>query len=125
MAAAVAMAMFAMIASVTYQHHGFFTPLFHISALVGSPKSMIIMAGALYGLGVLVMTPFVLLPVAAAVAGSGATISRMAQMVGRSTFAIEHMMFGIGLGAVFSASRSSAEGSSGVVSAGGPVRVAA
>lgn len=40
MIAAVVMAMFAMTASVTYQHHGFFTPLFHISALVGSPKSM-------------------------------------------------------------------------------------
>jgi hypothetical protein len=31
MAAGVAMAMYAMIASATYQHHGFFTPLFHIS----------------------------------------------------------------------------------------------
>lgn len=39
-AASMVMAMFAMIASVTYQHHGFFTPLFHISALVGSPASM-------------------------------------------------------------------------------------
>lgn len=34
------MAMFAMVASATYQHHGFFTPLFHISALTGSPQSM-------------------------------------------------------------------------------------
>ena len=42
MIAGMAMAMFAMVASVTYQHHGFFTPLFHISALVGSPKSMMI-----------------------------------------------------------------------------------
>ena len=33
-------AMFAMVASVTYQHHGFFTPLFHISALFGSPDAM-------------------------------------------------------------------------------------
>ena len=40
MAAAVGMAMYAMVASATYQHHGFFTPLFHISALTGSPKSM-------------------------------------------------------------------------------------
>ena len=29
-----------MIASVTYQHHGLFTPLFHISALFGSPDAM-------------------------------------------------------------------------------------
>ena len=35
-----AMAMFAMVASLTYQHHGFFTPLFHISSLVGSPMAM-------------------------------------------------------------------------------------
>ena len=34
------MAMFAMVASVTYQHHGFFTPLLHISALFGSPEAM-------------------------------------------------------------------------------------
>jgi uncharacterized membrane protein YagU involved in acid resistance len=40
MIAGAAMAMFAMIASVTYQHHGFFTPLFHISALFGSPDAM-------------------------------------------------------------------------------------
>jgi len=40
MVASMAMAMFAMIASVTYQHHGFFTPLVHISALLGSPDAM-------------------------------------------------------------------------------------
>ena len=40
MIAGTVMAMFAMVASVTYQHHGFFTPLFHISALFGSPDAM-------------------------------------------------------------------------------------
>jgi len=35
-----AMAMFAMIASVTYQHRGFFTLLFHISVAVGNPTAM-------------------------------------------------------------------------------------
>lgn len=40
MIAAMAMAMYAMAASVSYQHRGFFTPLFHISALFGSPKPM-------------------------------------------------------------------------------------
>jgi hypothetical protein len=34
------MAMFAMVASATYQDGGFFTPLFHISALTGTPASM-------------------------------------------------------------------------------------
>ena len=35
-----AMAVYAMIASLTYEHHGFFTPLYHISVLTGSPASM-------------------------------------------------------------------------------------
>lgn len=29
----------AMCASVAYKHHGFFTPGFHISALLGSPDT--------------------------------------------------------------------------------------
>lgn len=41
MVGGIAMAMYAMIASLTYQHHGFFTPLYHISALTGSPASMV------------------------------------------------------------------------------------
>lgn len=40
MVAGAAMAMYAMVAAATYQDTGFFTPLFHISALIGSPKSM-------------------------------------------------------------------------------------
>lgn len=40
MIAGAVMAIFAMVASVTYQHHGFFTPLFHIAALFGSPDAM-------------------------------------------------------------------------------------
>ena len=40
MVAETVMAMFAMVASVTYQHHGFFTPLLHISALIGSLDPM-------------------------------------------------------------------------------------
>ena len=144
MIAAMVMAMFAMIASVTYQHHGFFTPLFHISALFGSPKSMMISvaqamvghrlwfaagpavvglmihmitgaaygmgfamlarripksallpAGAVFGVGVLLVSGLVGLPLAAKITGSGATISDMATMVGWGTFAAEHIMFGV------------------------------
>ncbi len=40
MIAGMMMAMVAMVAAVTYQHHGFFTPLFHISALTGTPTAM-------------------------------------------------------------------------------------
>ncbi len=143
------MAMYAMFASVTYQHHGFFTPLFHISALIGSPDAMmrsvaeamagnkfwftagpaalglgihmmtgavygigfaylahhlrrarLVPAGALYGLAVFVVSVFVGLPVAAKVTGTGTTISEMASMVGWVTFAVEHVMFGLVLGAV-------------------------
>lgn len=149
MIAGAGMAMFAMVASVTYQHHGFFTPLFHISALFGSPDAMmrsameamagnkfwfsagpaalgllihmmtgamfgigfaflarrlprtlIVPAGAIYGLAVFVVSAFVGLPVAAKITGSGTTISDMASMVGYATFAIEHMMFGLVLGAL-------------------------
>ena len=149
MIAGAAMAMFAMIASVTYQHHGFFTPLFHISALFGSPDAMmrsgmeamagnkfwfaagpavlgllihmtvgamfgigfafvarrlprpvLVPAGVVYGLVVFAVSALVGLPVAAKITGSGSTISDMASMVGWATFAIEHMMFGLVLGAL-------------------------
>ena len=149
MIAGAAMAMFAMGASVTYQHHGFFTPLFHITALFGSPDAMmrsameamagnkfwfsagpavlgllihmmtgamfgigfaflarrlprtvLVPAGAVYGLAAFVVSAFVGIPLAAKVTGSGATISDMASMVGWATFAVEHMMFGLVLGAL-------------------------
>lgn len=149
MIAGAAMAMFAMVASVSYQHHGFFTPLFHISALAGSPKSMMIsvsramagnrfwfvagpafvglmihmVTGAAYGMvfalvtrplrrGALVpvgmvfgmatflVSSFVALPIAASITGAGTTISDMAKMVGWSTFVLEHLMFGLVLGAL-------------------------
>lgn len=151
MIAGAVMAMFSMVASVTYQHHGFFTPLFHISDLFGSPDAMmrsameamagnkfwfsagpavlgllihmmtgamfgigfallarrlprtvLVPAGAMYGVAVFVVSAFVGLPVAAKITGSGATISDMASMVGWATFAVEHMMFGLVLGALAS-----------------------
>ena len=147
MVAGAVMAMFAMVVAVTYQHHGFFTPLFHISALFGSPdammrsameamagnkfwfsagpaalgllihmmtgamfgigfaflarrlpRTMLVPAGAMYGLAVFVVSAFVGLPVAAKITGSGTTISDMASMVGYATFAVEHVMFGLVLG---------------------------
>lgn len=38
--ASVVMAGYAMIASATYQHHGFFTPLYHIASLFIAPTTM-------------------------------------------------------------------------------------
>ena len=145
--AGMAMAMFAMIASVTYQHHGFFTPLYHISALLGSPdammmsvsqamaghhfwfaagpallglmihmvtgaaygvvfvlitqrlrRSLVIPAGMAYGLAVFVVSSFIGLPIAAKLTDAGPVITNMAKMVGWSTFAVEHLMFGTVLG---------------------------
>jgi hypothetical protein len=149
MLAAIMMAMFAMVASVTYQHHGFFTPLFHISALFGSSNAMmtsvqqamvgnnfwftpgaaivgllihmmtgaaygmmfaaiarvlrrrtLLGVGAVYGLAVFAVSAFIGLPAAAAITGSGDTISNMARIVGYPTFAVEHIMYGIALGAL-------------------------
>lgn len=145
--AAMVMGLFAMIASATYQHRGFFTPLYHISAFVGSPRAMttsmeravagdtfwfdagaasvgllthlitgavfgagfaglthlfrrgmLVPAGAIYGMVVFVLSPFGLLPLAAAATGAGDVISEMASMVGWSTFAIEHGLYGVTLG---------------------------
>jgi hypothetical protein len=147
MVAGMAMATFAMVASVTYQHHGFFTPLYHISALLGSPDAMmtsvrqamaghhfwfsagpallglmihivtgaaygmvfvlitrhlhpsrVIPAGMAYGLAVFAVSSFIGLPVAAKLTASGPVITNMAKMVGWSTFAVEHLMFGAVLG---------------------------
>ena len=169
MIAGMAMAIFAMVASVTYQHHGFFTPLFHISALFGSPKSMMISvheamaghrfwfaagpafvgllihmltgaaygiafavvarrlhrralvpAGMVFGLGTFFVSSFVGLRIAATITGAGTTISDMAKMVGWPTFALEHLMFGLVLGALAlgrSRATSRADSSSGVRSA--------
>lgn len=149
MVAAMAMAMYAMVASATYQHHGFFTPLFHISALVGSPKAMaqsmtaamhgdtfwfttgaaacgllihmvtgamygiafalltrrvrgdatLLAGGSAYGAAALLFSGLVALPVAATIADAGKPISDMASMVGWGTFAVEHVIFGMMLGA--------------------------
>jgi len=157
MVAALTMAMIAMVASVAYQHHGFFTPLFHISALLGSPnammtsvnqamaghhfwisagpalvglaihmatgavygivfvlttrqvrRSLVIPAGMGYGLVVFAVSSFVGLPVAAQLTGAGAVITDMAKMVGWSTFAVEHLVFGTVLGLLtFALDRSS------------------
>jgi hypothetical protein len=148
MLAAMVMAMFAMAASATYQHRGFFTPLFHISALFGSsnammtsmqqamagnrfwftpgaalaglaihmvtgaaygmmfaaiarvvPRKAVLPAGAIYGLAVFAVSAFVDLPAAASITRSGDAITNMARIVGYPTFAVEHVMYGVALGA--------------------------
>lgn len=142
------MAMFAMIAAATYQHSGFFTPLYHIGsvfidpstmmasmqqamggsnfyfafgpAIVGAivhmmvgvmygvvfaaivmriPKlseSLLVIAGMIYGAMVFAVSAWIGLPLAAAIFSSGDQIANMASMVGYGTFALEHIMFGLG-----------------------------
>ncbi len=149
--ASLVMAMYAMVASATYQHRGFFTPLYHIAstfiastqlmasmqhAMMGSTfyfaggpavigAAIHMMTGAMYGvvfavavhklrlhgaimLGaavvwgaiVFAVSSWITLPLAANVFNSGDQITHMAKMVGYPTFLIEHLMFGLALGAL-------------------------
>lgn len=65
---------------------------------------MLVGAGAAYGVLVFVMSAFVGLPIAAAVFGSGDQITHMAKMAGWSTFFVEHVIYGLVLGALIAAS---------------------
>lgn len=55
-------------------------------------------AGVAYGLGVMLLMAFVGLPIVASAIGGGDPVREMAQVVGWSTFAVEHAMFGAVLG---------------------------
>jgi hypothetical protein len=57
-------------------------------------------AGLVYGAVVFAMSTWVGLPVAAAVFGSGDQITDMAEMAGWGTFVVEHLVFGLVLGAL-------------------------
>lgn len=100
------------------QHHGFFTPLFHIAAVTGSSSAMMtsmqqamagmmiaaiarvlprrwwLAAGTIFELAVFAGSAFTDLPAVASITGSGDVI---ASMVGGTTFAIDRVMFGIAL----------------------------
>lgn len=54
--------------------------------------------GAIYGVVVMLFSSYVALPIVASVFGGGDAISGMAQMVGWTTFTIEHLMFGLVVG---------------------------
>lgn len=150
MIAAMAMAMYAMIAGYL-NNTGFFTPLFHIASLFISNDAMttsmqhamsgsqfyfaagpallgalihmmtgamygamfavlvtllklsrgtVLLLGMVYGVMAFVLSSFIGLPLAATIFGSGDQITHMARMVGWTTFLLEHLMFGIALGAV-------------------------
>ncbi len=57
-----------------------------------------VVAGGVYGLGVLLFSSFVGLPIAASIFGGGDPIADMPKLVGWSTFTIEHVIYGVVLG---------------------------
>jgi len=155
--AAAAMAMYAMVAALTYLNAGFFTPMYHIASSVIAPEAMMtsmqkamagetsfyftlgpaavgmmihfatgiaygivfaliaralrlsgaaaVGAGLVYGVAVLLFSSFIGLPAAAALFDGGDPIADMPQMVGWTTFTIEHLMFGAILGVGWAAAR--------------------
>lgn len=57
-----------------------------------------VIAGGLYGIAVMLFSSFVALPLAASAFGGGEPIRDMPQLVGWSTFSVEHLIFGLVLG---------------------------
>ena len=53
-----------------------------------------------YGFLVFVMSAYIGLPLAASIFNSGDPIKNMAEMAGWGTFIIEHLMYGVALGAL-------------------------
>ncbi len=75
-------------------------------ALVGwfrPGRALTVVAGAIYGLLVMVGSAFVGLPIVANLFGGGKAVSEMATMVGWGTFTVEHLIFGLVLGVVVGA----------------------
>jgi len=149
--ASLVMALFAMVASATYQHTGFFTPLHHIASSIISGSAMmrsmqaamggnsflfaptaavvgavlhlmtgaafgvvfvlvaralrlrgatVVAVGAIFGLAVFAASTWIGLPIVASLFGGGDPVRNMATMVGYPTFVIEHVIFGLALGAL-------------------------
>ncbi len=64
------------------------------------PRAFIVPAGVAFGIAVMVVMSFVVLPVTASLFGSGDPIRNMPSMVGWATFTAEHALFGLVLGIV-------------------------
>ena len=69
-----------------------------IAGASGLRPAVTVLAGAVYGLVVLALNGFVLLPVAAAAFGAGEPIREMPSMAGWGTFILEHAIYGVVLG---------------------------
>jgi hypothetical protein len=66
-------------------------------------RAAVVAAGAVYGLLVLLGNAFIGLPIVAEVFGGGEPIADMPMMVGWGTFVVEHLIYGLALGAVVAA----------------------
>jgi hypothetical protein len=84
-----------------------------LASLLTLSRALVVAAGALYGLAVMVSNAFVGLPIVAAVFGGGDPISDMPSMVGWGTFTIEHLLYGLVLGAVVAIGTGRRAGTSG------------
>jgi hypothetical protein len=68
-------------------------------------RALLVLAGIVWGALVFVFSSFIGLPVAAALFDSGDQITDMAEMAGWGTFVIEHLIYGLVLGALLAMSR--------------------
>lgn len=74
-----------------------------VAAVARPARGVTLVAGAAFGLLVLVVNSFVGLPIAASLFGGGDVIRHMPRMVGWGTFTVEHVLYGVALGAVVAA----------------------
>lgn len=73
------------------------------AGFVRPARPLTILAGVVFGLLVMVGNALVVLPVVANLFGGGEAISDMPTMVGWGTFTVEHVLFGLVLGAIVAA----------------------
>jgi uncharacterized membrane protein YagU involved in acid resistance len=74
-----------------------------IASRIGLHGVAAIVGGAVYGLLVMLIMAYIGLPITAAVLRGGDIVSDMATMVGWGTFAAEHAIYGVVVGAIWAA----------------------
>lgn len=67
-------------------------------AVMRIPRAFVVPTGVAFGIAVMVVMSFVVLPVMASLFGSGDPIRNMPSMVGWATFTAEHALFGLVVG---------------------------
>lgn len=88
-------------------------------AVMRIPRALVVPIGVAYGIAVMLVMAFVVLPVTAGLFGSGEPIRNMPSMVGWGTFAAEHALFGFLVGVTtLSLATQTARGGSGVTAMG-------